>query len=533
MTSSSPPREECLALAVDLGTGGPKVGLVSLVGRMAWRDDARVKTRWSERGGAVQDAEEWWQIICDATRRAVTCAGVRPDRVVAVTVTGQWASTVPVDEHGRPVGDCIMWMDTRGGRHVRRALGGPIAGYRPVAAASWIRRSGAPPSVAGDDSLGHMLYLEEEEPRAAGAARWYLEPVDYLSMRFTGMAAASPASMTPAWLIDTRRPDARAYDPVLVRRAGVNPAKLPPLRPTGSVIGTVQEAIAADLGIPSAAKVVTGTLDLHSAAVGAGAVLEHQPHMVISTTSWISCPTNRKKTDLLHQMATVPGLTPDSYLVVNNQDSAGRCLEWLKDNVIAPDGLNGEAVEIDYPQLTMLASTVPPGSGNVIFTPWLKGEHSPVADRDARGGFHNVSLSTTRAHLIRAVLEGVAYNSRWLLKGAETFTRHRMEPIRLIGGGAQSDLWCQIMADVMDRRIERVADPVHANLRGAAIFAGLALGMVSRTEVRSLVEVDKIFTPDPSHRATYDRLFTEFTRLYKAEKHMFSRLNRNSRLSRV
>ena len=533
MTSPPPPREECLALSVDLGTGGLKVGLVSLVGRIAWREDAQVKTRWADRGGAVQDAEEWWQIICDATRRAVTGTGIQPDRVVAVTVTGQWASTVPVDEYGRPVGDCIMWMDTRGGRHVRRAVGGPIAGYRPAAAASWIRRSGAPPSVTGDDSLGHMLYLEEDEPSVANAARWYLEPVDYLSMRFTGIAAASPASMTPAWLTDTRRPDVRAYDPVLVRRAGVNPAKLPPLRPTGSVIGAVREAVAAELGIPSTAKVVTGTLDLHSAAVGAGAVLDYEPHMAISTTSWISCPTSRKKTDLVHQMATVPGLTQGSYLVVNNQDSAGRCLEWLKDNVIAPDGLNGGAVEIDYPALTMLASTVPPGSGNVIFTPWLKGEHSPVADRDARGGFHNVSLSTTRAHLARAVLEGVAYNSRWLLDGAEKFTRHRLEPIRLIGGGAQSDLWCQIMADVMNRRIERVTDPVYANLRGAAIFAGMALGMVSRDEVRSLVEVDRVFTPDPSRRAAYDRLFIEFARLYKAEKHMFSRLNRNSRLSRA
>jgi xylulokinase len=533
VTVSTPPREECLALAVDLGTGGPKVGLVSLVGQVAWQDDVQVKTRWLDRGGAVQDAEEWWQIICDATRRAVASTAVQPERVVAVSVTGQWASTVPVDEYGRPVGDCIMWMDTRGGRHVQRAVGGPIAGYRPVAAASWIRRSGVPPSVAGDDSLGHMLYLEKDQPAVARAARWYLEPVDYLSMRFTGVAAASPASVTPAWLTDTRQSDVQDYDPVLIRRSGVNPAKLPPLRPTGSVIGTVREPIAAELGIPATAKVVTGTLDLHSAAVGAGAVLDYQPHMVISTTSWISCPIEKKRTDLVHQMATVPGLTTGGYLVVNNQDSAGRCLEWLRDNIIAPrDGLMGQ-VEADYRALIALASTVPAGSGNVIFTPWLTGERTPVANRDARGGFHNVSLSTTRAHLVRAVLEGVAYNSRWLLKGAEKFTRHRLEPIRLIGGGARADLWCQIMADVMDRKIERVAEPVHANLRGAAIFAGMALGVVSPEEVRSLVAVDRVFTPDPANRAVYDRLFMEFPRLYKAQKRMFARLNRSDRLSRT
>ncbi len=524
-----PPRDERFVLAVDLGTGGPKVGLVSLVGQVAWQDHIAVNTRWLDGGGAVQDAEEWWQIIVEATRRAMAAGTVHPGQVVAVSVTGQWASTVPVDEQGRPVGDCLMWMDTRGGRHVQRAVGGPVAGYAPAAAATWIRRCGVPPSTAGDDSLGHMLYLEKDRPEVARATRWYLEPVDYLTMRFTGVAAASPGSMSAAWLTDTRPPDIHDYDPLLVRRSGVNPTKLPPLRPTGSLIGTVLETVAAELGIPAAAQVVTGTLDLHSAAVGAGAVLDYEPHMVIGTTSWISCPVKKKKTDFVRQMATVPGLTRGRYLLVNNQDSAGRCFEWLRDNIVAPgDGLRAEPVQpLGYGALVTLASTVAPGSANVIFTPWLNGEHTPVADRQARGGFHNLSLSTTRSHLVRAVLEGVAYNSRWLLEGADKFTGRRLEPIRIIGGGAQADLWCQIVADVTDRQIERVAEPLHANLRGAAIFAGLALGQVRREEVRSLVAMDATFSPDPANRAVYDRLFAEFPKLYKAEKGMFGRLNRS------
>ncbi len=520
------PREERFVLAVDLGTGGPKVGLVSLVGQVAWQDHIPVKTNWIDGGGAVQDAAEWWQIICDATRRAMADGAVRTDQVVAVSVTGQWASTVPVDAAGRPVSECVMWMDTRGGAHARKVVGGPAAGYSPAAAATWLRRSGVPPSTAGDDSFGHMLYLEHDQPLVAKAARWYLEPVDYLSMRFTGVAAASPGSMTAAWLTDTRQPDIRDYDPVLIRRSGVNASKLPPLRRTCSVVGPVQPDVAAELGIPASAQVVTGTLDLHSAAVGAGAVLDYEPHLVISTTSWISCPVEKKKTDLIRQLATVPGLTPDRYLLVNNQDTAGRCLEWLRDNIVGPDdGLQTGGPPAGYEELADLAGTVPAGSGNVIFTPWLTGERTPVADRHARGGFHNLSLSTDRAHLARAVLEGVAYNSRWLLNAAEKFTDRRLEPIRLIGGGAQADLWCQIMADVLDRKIERVAQPLHANLRGAAIFAGMALGEVRAQEVRSLVDVDGVFQPDPSNRAVYDRLFSEFPKLYRAQKGMFARLN--------
>jgi xylulokinase len=140
-----------------------------------------------------------------------------------------------------------------------------------------------------------------------------------------------------------------------------------------------------------------------------------------------------------------------------------------------------------------------------------------------------VSLATTRPELVRAVLEGVAYNSRWLLGYVEKFAKRRLDDIRIIGGGATSDLWCQTLADVMDRRIERVEEPLHAGIRGAALFAGVSLGAVDASEVRDLVRVDATFTPDPANRELYDRLFDEVPKLYKAQKAMFSRLNRRPR----
>jgi len=126
---------------------------------------------------------------------------------------------------------------------------------------------------------------------------------------------------------------------------------------------------------------------------------------------------------------------------------------------------------------------------------------------------------------VRSVLEGVAYNSRWLNEAVEGFAKQRLEPLRIFGGGAIPDLWCQIHADVMDRRIERVADPMHANLRGAALFAALGLGEISRDRVRELVPVDRVFEPDPATREVYDRLYAEFPGLYKAQRKMFARLN--------
>lgn len=517
-----------LVLAVDLGTGGPKVGLATLTGELLWSVHLPVRTCYGPDGAATQDAEEWWRLIVEATRSGLSASGLAGEDVVAVGITGQWASTVPVDAAGLPVGECVMWMDGRGAPHSRGVIAGRLQGYRGRALATWIRHSGGVPSTAGDDPIGHMLHLERDRPDIAGKARWYLEPVDYLAMRFTGVPAASHMSMTAAWLTDNRRLDVLEYDATLIRLAGVDPAKLPPLVPSGSVIGTVTPVVATLLGIPATAQVITGMPDLHGAAVGSGCVLEHETHVSIGTTSWVSCPLSAKKTDVVRQLATVPGLglgpagTPTGqYLLGNNQESAGRCLEWFRDNVAV--GLEGE--QPSYPEITALAATAPPGAGGVIFTPWLGGERSPVDDRSARGGFHNVSLAVSHAHLARAVLEGVALNVRWLLEAADHFTRRRLDPVRIVGGGAQSDLWCQIVADVCDRQVERVADPLSSNLRGTALAAGLALGEIAPEEVRALVPVDRTFRPDPATRATYERAFAEFPRLYKRQRGMFRRLN--------
>ncbi|MDT7732801.1 MAG: xylulokinase [Mycobacterium sp.] len=513
-------------LAIDLGTTGLKVGIASTTGDILWTSDAQLTTHWLPKGGAEQDADEWWRLITDAFRSGLAAGVVDPKKVVAVSTTGQWASTVPVDAEGVPVGPCILWMDTRGGRHVRKRIGGKVSGYKATAIATWIRRTGGAPSTAGADPIGHMLHLAIDQPDIARAARWYLEPVDYIGMRFTGEAIATHASMTGAWLTDNRDLATLAYDPSLLKLAGVDESKLPPLRTTASVIGLVRPEIADDLGLPLDVQVIAGTPDLNSASVGAGTVLDYQTHMAISTTTWISCPVSFKKTDINTQIASVPGAGPEGYLLANNHDTSGACLQWLRDKVIAPDDGLFDGQRPGFGALINLAANVPPGSGGVIFTPWLTGERSPIDDKTARAGFHNVGIETDRAALVRAVLEGVAYNARWLHEAVEKFVKQPLDPIRVFGGGAQSDLWCQIHADVMDRTVERLADPMHTGLRGAALLAGIALGDVDRARARDFAPVDNTFTPNPDTRDEYERLYAEFTQLYKLQKDMFHRLNR-------
>jgi xylulokinase len=512
-------RDGSLCLAIDLGTGGLKVGLVSDDGTLVARELHEVETTTDGKGAATQDAAAWWVTICGATKRLLGTAGVSPSSVDSVAVTGQWASTVPVDSNGEPTGPCVMWLDTRGGVHTRRVVGGRVQGYRPAAVVKWVARTGGAPSTSGADPVGHLLFLVHEEPDVVARTRWFLEPVDYLTMRFTGIASASHASMQGAWLTDNRHLDVLEYDAELVSMLGIPADKLPPLRPIGSIIGTVSASVARELGLGESVHVLTGLPDLQAAALGSGAIAPFATHLALSTTSWISCPVPKKHTDAFHSIATVPGLDNDSYLLANNQETGARALDWLR-RLLAG---TGEPAAFD--DLTALAASAPPGSRGVVFTPWLAGERSPVDDHSARAGFTNLSLATGTADLVRSVLEGVAYNSRWLLEYVERFTKRRLEPIRVLGGGATSALWCQIYADVLNRPIEQVVEPTFAQLRGMATLAAATVGGRSLVDAAAGMPEPRRFEPDPSCTARYEELAGELPSLYAEGKKRWRRLN--------
>jgi xylulokinase len=303
--------------------------------------------------------------------------------------------------------------------------------------------------------------------------------------------------------------------------------KLPELIHATDTLGPLTAEAARELGLPAGLPVVAGTTDTQSAAIGSGAVGDFEAHLYVGTSSWLSCHVPFKKTDMFHNMASLPSAVPGRYYVANEQECAGVCLTFLRDNLVYPgDGLTGSDRPVEpYRLFDQVVAQVPAGSGGVIFTPWLYGERTPVEDPSVRGGFFNVSMKTRREHLVRAVFEGVAYNARWLLECVERFCRRRLDNLRMIGGGAKSDVWCQIYADVFGRTICQVKDPLEANARGAGLVGSVALGHLKFDEVGDRVPIARTFAPNPAHRAIYDRLFAEFRTIYKNNKGTYARLN--------
>ncbi len=520
--------DDDVVLAVDLGSGGPKTAYVALSGEVLDHVHQRVQMTTLPDGGVVEDPREWWTAICDGARELAARGSVPAERIVAVAVTGQWGSTVPIDRDTDPVGDCTMWLDQRAGSLARAQLGGRLAvdGYRPRLGIEFVRRSGGAPNPQGNDPLGHRLWIEHCEPDRYSRTATFLEPIDYVNLRFTDRVCATQATMLASWLTDNRNLDATAYDPLLVRYTGTDPSRLPELLPIRSIVGPVTDRAAADTGVPAGIPVVTGLPDLHTATLGSGAIDDHHGHLAISTSAWVGCHTPDKRTSLQHQMATVPAAIADRYVLVNNHDCGGVSLEWLRDLVIAPADLLGTGAVPSLRELDDLAASVPPGANGVMFAPWLKGGRTPVSDTSMRASFLNLGIDSGRAEMVRAVLEGISHQLRWILEAAEKVLRHPIHDLRVIGGGAQSDLWCQIQADVLGRPVHRVQDPLLVNVRGAALFAGLVTGRIEQRTLPQRARVDRVFRPDAGAAALLEARHQQFLGLAKAQKGFHHALNR-------
>ena len=510
-------------LCVDLGTSALKVALVSTAGKVIASEQETCTVTLLPGGGAEQDPQQWWDLITRASSRLMARGTIPAESVVAVACTAQWSGTVPVDEQGQPIRNAIIWMDSRGAPYVRHITGGVVKvhGYGVVKLARWLRTTAGIPAQSGKDPIAHILWLKHQEPETYHRAHVFLEPKDWLNARLTGRLAASFDSIALHWVTDNRRPDRIRYDPALLRLAGIEQSQLPELLAATDILGPLSPGPAEALGVPAGVPVVVGTPDLQSAAIGSGATRDYQAHLYVGTSSWLTCHVPFKKTSLQHNMASLPSPIPRRYFVADEQETAGAALTFLRDQVM----FSGEPPASAYREFDKMAGQAPPGSSGVIFTPWLYGERTPVEDRFVRGGFHNLSLSASRDDLVRAVFEGVALNTRWLLGAVERFTRHQLEPIRFVGGGARSDLWCQIFADVLGRTIEQVADPVNANARGAGLLAAIALGELTFDQVPDRVQVARSYKPDPAPKGLYDQLFREFIGFYRRNRKAYARLN--------
>ncbi len=519
-------------LAVDLGTSGAKVALIAVDGRVAAWEAEPVPLRVTAGGGAEQDPGDWWRALVGATRRLLAGHHGPSTEVVAVCCSTQGEGTVPVDRQGNALMGCILWMDMRGAPHLRRQFRGLVnmQGMSLPRIRRWVRLTGGMPSPTGKDPAAHMLLVRDAFPEVYERTFKFLNVLDYLNLRLTGRFVATFDSILTSWITDNRDADRIVYDPGLVRACGIEAAKLPEIVPCTEVLGPLTSEAAQELGLAPGTKVVAGAIDNTAAAVGAGAVDDYATHLYIGTSSWLAAHVPFKKTDVLSSLASVPCALPGHWLMTALQATAGGNLTFLRDNILyhRDELLAEEHVPDVFKIFDQMAARVPPGSHGVLYTPWIWGERAPVEDHTLRAGLYNLSLQHTREDVVRAVLEGVAFNTRWLLGPAEKFLGRPVAAINLVGGGGNSAVWCQIFADVLGVELRQVKDPIQANARGAAWIAAAGLGEIALTDVPRLVELEQAFAPQPAHRDVYDERYETFLEIHKRMRRLYRRINREA-----
>jgi xylulokinase len=495
-----------LTVGVDVGTTNLKVVLVDHDGHTRGAATRRLPVVRGP-GTAEQDAEVLWQTLAGAVREVASGQSVD-----VFAVCSQYSSIVPVDAHARPLGPMLMWQDQRG-----TAESLAILGRAPEAFSAFVERHGIPP-VGGGLSLAHMLHLQHHEPELHACTAAYLEAMDYVTARATGRIAASQHTTYMYELCDNRGLGAREYDSELVALAGADPARLPPLVGVDEEIGPLRKKAAHALGLPESTVVYAGTNDTATVGVAAGAFRPGRAGLAIGTTSVLVDAVNDFRVDLEHQIFSMPGPYSDRYVVCAENGLGGKVLEHVLHNfVFAADALADHAVADPYSNLDAALASSAPGAGGVLFLPFLGGSLAPQGDPNMRGGFVNLSLTTSRGDLVRAVAEGVAHNARALLPWVERFTQESIDEIVFVGGAARSPVNGQILADVLDRPVVAVERPELAAARAAALLGLVRSGSVGREHVDAEPSARAgRFEPDPHTRELFAARQGQFEAAYAA-----------------
>jgi xylulokinase len=521
--------QESVYLAVDLGTSSMKTALITTQGKVLGWEAQPINLLVTADGGSEQDPHEWWQAFLQTTKTLIQRNPQAAKAIKAICCSTQGEGTIPVSRQGEPLWNCILWMDMRGAKNLQEQLGGLVNldGADILKVLRYIHLTGGMPSMTGKDPAGHMLYIRDHLPDIYAKTYKFLNVLDFMNLRLTGEFVTSFDAIVTSWVTDNRDPDAVVYNTDLIHTLGIDADKLPDIVSCQSIIGNLKQDVAEELGLSQTIKVIAGAIDNTAAAIGAGAVEDYLPHLYIGTSSWVAAHVPYKKTDVASSMASIPCALPGRYLLTALQATAGGNLTFLRDNVLYhKDELLQEADVPDiFKVLDQIADRVPPGSNGVLYTPWIWGERAPVDDRTLRAGLYNVSIKNNRQDIIRAFLEGVAFNTNWLMKPVFNFLKEKPTRIHIVGGGAQSSVWCQIFADVLNLEVCQVNDPIQANARGAAWIAAAGLGEISLHDVSQLVTFSNIYSPNPVNQAVYHEKFAIFKQIYKQMRPIYHRLN--------
>lgn len=500
-----------LFLGIDAGTTSLKAALFDPEGRPLAMARQEFQLQTPAPGWVELDAEVYWRACCDTVGRVLGQSGTDVREVKALAISSQGETLIPVDKVGAPVRPAIVWLDNRAVEEARQ-IGDAFE-------AKEVYHVTGQPEIAPTWPACKLLWLRRNEPEIFARSAKFLLVEDFLLHRLTGQFVTEFGLQTSSLLLDIQ--EKRWWEPML-EFVGVPPERLGRLMEPGAVVGRISKAGASALGLSTKTVAVTGAIDQAVGAVGAGNIA---PGVVTETTGGalaVLVTLAEPGYDLQRRVPCHYHARRDTYCLLPWSQTAGMALRWFRDQFFGLETAEAGAGNRDpYDLMTSMASQVPAGAEGLVVLPHLEGAACPEFNPAARAVFFGATLGHTRAHFVRAIMESVAYMLKRNLDIVEEMGVS-VDEVRSMGGGARSDLWLRIKADVLQKPITTV-EVADASCLGAALMAAVAVGSFASLEegVSSMVNLGETVEPGQKDRDAYVKGYAQYLELYDRLAPMF------------
>ncbi|NLV59376.1 MAG: xylulokinase [Clostridiales bacterium] len=500
-------------LGIDIGTSGTKTVLFDPSGRPVASHSAEYPLYQPQNGWAEQDAQDWWRAVCETCRAVIGKSGVDPAQIKGVGLSGQMHGLVMLDENGEPLRRSIIWCDQRTGAQCEEMT-------RLVGAEKMIDIT-ANPAMTGF-TASKILWVRSNEPDVYEKCRHILLPKDYIRYRLTGEFATEVSDASGMQLLDVK---GRKWSDELLGILHIDRALLGKVYESPEVTGQVHAQAARLTGLAEGTPVVGGAGDNAAAAVGTGTVREGRAFTTIGTSGVVYAHTNAPIIDPKGRIHTFCCAVPGAWHVMGVTQAAGLSLQWFRNNLCGAEMECARGMDVDpYELMNQQAQRIPIGSQRLLYLPYLMGERTPHLDPDARGAFFGLSSIHTKAHMLRAVMEGVAFSLRDCMEIIRSVGIAPREML-LCGGGAKSPVWKQMLADLFGLPTATIPSSEGAAL-GVAILAGVAAGIYASVPegCDAVIRKEPAGAPMEANAKAYEPFYRMYTRVYPALKESYKEL---------
>jgi len=497
-----------IVIGIDIGTTSTKAVIFEEDGRIRAMHAVEYPMLHPQPGWAEQDPYILFSAVVQSIQGAVYKGNVSAEQVKAIGISAAMHSLILVDEHHRPLTNCMIWTDNRSSKQAEQW-------QKTKRGIEIYKKTGTP--IHPMSPLMKLMWFKEHEPHVFERAHKFISIKEYVLYQWFHQYVVDYSIASATGLFSLQAFD---WDEEILRLLHIDRQQLSQLVPTTYTLRGMDKKWAEQLSISAHTPVVIGASDGVLANVGVGAVLPHEAAITIGTSGAVRTISSLPKTDE-HGRTFCYVLTENEWVVGGPTNNGGILLRWLRDEFGAQEKEVAKRLGIDpYDLLTQYAARVPAGSEGLLFLPFLSGERAPYWDAHARGTFFGISLRHGREHFIRAVMEGVCMSVFSVALAVRDVTGPLSE-IRVSGGFAKSTFWRQMLCDMMGKEL-LVPDTHEASALGAAALALYATGdIVSLQEVKSWLRISSRHEPNEQHTAIYAELFDLYTRLYRQLKDEF------------